>query len=771
MKPQFRMLIFGTATLGAFLSVFLCTAPLWGQTVGGTVVDCMGGPVAGAKVTLYRITLTGPKDVRTVTADRGMNSDAGGGFGFPDGGGVLDGGTYFVRVECPVKTMGGVVQSKEFSLSPGYTTGNYKFLKFICCPTGGVQTPNDKGVLKDFGGRMTSEHPSPDEKAPEDWHVQPIVLNNAKFTDTDDWIHGDNVTFSVRGYVTAEAEGGEPSEAQTAEASGYVVDITDSEGRRSQIPCSPIVHYSVQAASGDITARLIRPDKTVVATTTIPVHPSNTPPPYRMSGPPKGNCVVPPISQSGQDFVVYSPGNRLNPTAGALTLIVKDDAGRTEGEYQPLAQSPHGAIFHPRGSQTGRHTFTIKQSGAFEEDFTVYRLAVLLDTSRVYPKGKKGKLLVKASGFPVSGKDSFWSIAHDISMVVDNKTPGVLAYTKQPNHIEWSIERKDTRGDGTWEREIDVLAMARGRFEDTASLTTRICMNPTGMTRVFLKGPSLLPCPLQPGLVVHVDVMIGSKDTGWDLGVRPQGGERITVKLKYDEKNPPISACNWIKIGACHVDPDGVVNIDSYDKVPKPPDKLPEGTKPSEKPPDTKPPEPPEPPEPSKPPVQPPPTGAETPTGPGAAPKQPPLTGSEVPTDEDCPYRTCAWLITICPGKGLVEVPHSAISIDGKIVFSMEGHGMKEYPNMCAYLKKRAKEGREVSVNAILDVDKPKMLKAAEDIEKENQPYELFLNNCALNAWKIMKAGGSEILKEPLPLRLQKRGEDLGALGPRQVIH
>lgn len=765
MNNQICRVLSAAVAIGTLVSILLVSGPVAAQTVGGTVVDCSGRPVAGARVELYRVTLTGPKDARTPTAERSMDTDSRGGFGFPQGGGVLDGGTYFVRVFCPSKTKGGVLQSKDFFLSPAYTTGNREFLSFICCPTGGVQAPNDKGVMRDFGGRMESPNPGILDTPPEDWHVQPIVLNAAKFIYTDDWEHGDNVTISVRGYVTAETEGGEPPEPQTAQASGYVVEFTDSERHRSQIPWAPIVHYSVQATSGGITARLVRLDKTVVSTTTIPVHPSNTPPPYRLSEPATGNCVVPPISQSGQDFIVYSPGNRLNPTAGALTLVVKDESGHTEGEYQPLAQSPHSAIFHPRGTQTGHHTFTIKQAGVFEEDFTVYRLAVLLDTSRVYPKGKKGKLLVKVSGFPTSGKDPFWSNAHDVLMVVENKTPNVLAYTKEANHIEWRIVGGDTKNDGTWEHDIDVQAVAAGRFEDTASLTTRFCMNPTGMSRVFFKGPSLLPCPLQTGLVVHVDVMIGSKDTGWDLGVRPQGGERITVKLKYDEKNPPISACNWIKIGACYVDADGVVNIDSYDKVPKPPNKPPEGTKPGEKPPDTKPPEPP------KPPVQPLATGAETPTGPGAPPKQPPPTGSEAPTDEDCPYRTCAWLITIGPGKGLVEVPHSAISIDGKVVFSMEGHGMKEYPDMCAYLKKRAKEGREVSVNAILDVDKPKMLKAANDVEKENQPYDLFLNNCALNAWKIMKAGGSEILKEPLPLRLQKRGEDLGVLGPRQVIH
>ncbi|MDD5544842.1 MAG: hypothetical protein PHX83_16875 [Acidobacteriia bacterium] len=700
-----------------------------------------------------------------------MDTDPRGGFGFPRGGGVLDGGTYFVRVICPQKTKGGVLQSKDFYLSPAYTTGNREFLNFICCPTGGVQALNDEGVMRDFGGRMESPKPKPEEKPPQDWHVQPIALSSAKFTYTDDWEHGNIVTFSVHGYVKTEAEGGEPSEQQTAVASGYVVDVADSAGHRSQIPWSDIMHYTVQAANGDITARLIRPDKTVVASTTIRVHPTNSPPPYRLTEPPKGNCVVPPISQSGEDFVVYSPTSKLSPTSGALTLIVKDESGRTEGEYQPLAQSPHSAIFHPTGTQTGPHNFTIKQAGVFEEDFTVHRIGVLLDTSRVYPKGKKGKLLVKVSGFPGNRKDPFWLSARDMLLVVDNKTPGVLAYTKEPNHIEWRVTGGDTKSDGSWEHEIDVQAVAAGRFEDTASLTTPICVNPTGLSRVFFKGPDAAPCPFQPGQVVHVDVMIGNKEKGWDLGVRPQGGERITVKLKYDEKNPSISSCNWIKIGACHVDPDGDVYIDSYVKVPKPPEKPPQGTKPAGKPPDVKPPEPPKPPEPQKPPEQAPPTAPEIPTGPGTTPKQPPPANPEESTGDECPYRTCAWLITIGPGKGIVEVPHSAISIDGQVVFSMEGHGMKEYPNMCAYLKKRAMEGRSVSVNAILDVDKPKMRKEAQAIENENQPYDLFLNNCALNAWRIMHAGGNEILKEPLPLRLQKRGEDLGVLGPRQVVH
>lgn len=141
------------------------------------------------------------------------------------------------------------------------------------------------------------------------------------------------------------------------------------------------------------------------------------------------------------------------------------------------------------------------------------------------------------------------------------------------------------------------------------------------------------------------------------------------------------------------------------------------------------------------------------------------------PCPETSPFFKCCWLITVGPGKGVADVDHSAVSIDGK-VYSFEGGGMVVYPNTGAYLNKRKfEDGRQVWVNPVSGVDKDAMRKKAQEIIDAKKPYDLFGNNCALNAAGLLEAGGvKDLLKEVKPLRLQKRNEDLGAIGKKEEI-
>ncbi len=142
-------------------------------------------------------------------------------------------------------------------------------------------------------------------------------------------------------------------------------------------------------------------------------------------------------------------------------------------------------------------------------------------------------------------------------------------------------------------------------------------------------------------------------------------------------------------------------------------------------------------------------------------------------TNPKNPYAKCAFLITVGPGTNPDEVPHSAVSIDGT-VYSFEGNGMNAYLNVGAYInKRRLIDGREVTVNPIPDADKPKMLEEVGKIMAEATKYHVTTNNCALIAWRLIRAGapaGRDILEEPHPNRLRDRNEDSGALGPRQKI-
>ena len=144
---------------------------------------------------------------------------------------------------------------------------------------------------------------------------------------------------------------------------------------------------------------------------------------------------------------------------------------------------------------------------------------------------------------------------------------------------------------------------------------------------------------------------------------------------------------------------------------------------------------------------------------------------SKRPCPETSPFFKCCWLITVGPGKGVADVDHSAVSIDGK-VYSFEGGGMVVYPNTGAYLNKRKfEDGRQVWVNPVAGVDKDAMRKKAQEVIDAKKPYDLFGNNCALNAAGLLEAGGvKDLLKEVKPLRLQNRNENLGAIGKREEI-
>jgi hypothetical protein len=141
------------------------------------------------------------------------------------------------------------------------------------------------------------------------------------------------------------------------------------------------------------------------------------------------------------------------------------------------------------------------------------------------------------------------------------------------------------------------------------------------------------------------------------------------------------------------------------------------------------------------------------------------------PTPQESPFFKCCWLITVGPGKGIGDVDHSAVAIDGK-VYSFEGNGMNVYPNVGAYLNKRKfEDGRQVWVNPVERVDKDAMRKRAQEVIDGGKPYHLTTNNCALNAGGLLEAGGRRnLLKEVKPLRLKNRNENLGEIGKAQEI-
>jgi uncharacterized protein (DUF169 family) len=85
-------------------------------------------------------------------------------------------------------------------------------------------------------------------------------------------------------------------------------------------------------------------------------------------------------------------------------------------------------------------------------------------------------LRVMARGFPEDERE-LSSLTRDLTMYVTNETPDTLAFSKGPSQITWRIHAGEVK-QGSWERDISVVALRAGTFADTARLRTPICTNP-----------------------------------------------------------------------------------------------------------------------------------------------------------------------------------------------------------------------------------------------------------------------------------------------------
>ncbi|HLG15617.1 MAG TPA: carboxypeptidase-like regulatory domain-containing protein [Blastocatellia bacterium] len=457
------------AGLGAAAALFVLFAAQTAraQTVSGEVLDCTGRVLRDVTVELYKVTT--PGGTRTVSGGVSGQTDKGGYFRFPTSGGTLTPGTYYVVVKCPRNQGGLVLQSNEFYLSAGFTTGNTISLKFICCPTIGSnavlrRTDVDNVVpeFTPFGGLVESVPPPRPPGAP-------VVVGNVEFVHTGDWQPGDQVSFTVRGKVVDDKAG------RQADLTGHVVKIEDPSGKQRTVAWSPLIRYTVSAAVGRITASLLNPNGTVLSRTTIPVNPAGTPAPYQTVEPPTGTCVAPALNQIGQPFQIYSPNNQL--AQGDIELVVRNEANGASEVCKPVAVSPHSAIFEPKGETPGRHTFTVRRTGALQEVFTVYRLLVGLDTKRLQNVGKKGTVTVEVSGFPLDEVELRKLLSFKPTLRITNNTPDVLAFTKDPSEFSVKLDGGGIEG-GTFRRDILTKAIRAGDFEIKARTELIILLTP-----------------------------------------------------------------------------------------------------------------------------------------------------------------------------------------------------------------------------------------------------------------------------------------------------
>ena len=346
---------------------------------------------------------------------------------------------------------------------------------------------------------------------------QPQANSKVQFIHTDDWQSGDEVSFTIRGVVVDNnppEDNKQPNQGQSAQQStqsqsgaganlqGYVVEMEDPKGNKTQIPWTPLIQYSVPNVEGPITATVIGPGGAQVGTTQIPVYKAGTSIPVQVttqsSGTSQvptqssGTLVAPPISQMGQTYQIYSPSGALNGQ-GDATLIVggSSSSSSTTSEIKALAESPRSAVFEPTELKPGPTTFTVKEGPALEASFTVSVIGIGLDTRRLQTRGQVGTLVLQVTGFPTDPDALHKLMASNPVVNLVNQTPSILAFTQSPPHITWTVHESEVEG-GMWTQNIPTVAQQRGQFQMTATVTTSALIN-SSVSVVQSEQPSSPP--------------------------------------------------------------------------------------------------------------------------------------------------------------------------------------------------------------------------------------------------------------------------------------
>jgi hypothetical protein len=362
-----------------------------------------------------------------------------------------------------------------------------------------------------------------------------------EFIHTNDWQPGDNVSFTVRGVVVDSEPDPKPAQTPGDSFKGYVVEVSGPKGTKIRLPWAALLRMTVPPAAGMLTARLLDPKGKRVAESQIPVVQSNCPTAVTMPEPPAGNVVVPPVYQTGRPYRVVSPRGRLDGDA-SNTKLVAQRGSEPPVEHQPLAESPRAAIFTAPALEPGPHTFTIKEGNVFQETFRVRVLGILLDTSRIYKVGQKGTLLVAVLGAPAEKAELQTLSAHAPVISVVNKQPAVLTFVDQPQKFIRRLAEAELR-DGKWILEIAVLALKRGQFEITSTVSARGYVNSgtPGPPQLF-KGPD--DPAAHPGPAVKPDP--GGEPAGPKPPEQPGGPEGPPTNRRQREPDricgPDITA-------------------------------------------------------------------------------------------------------------------------------------------------------------------------------------------------------------------------------------
>lgn len=341
----------------------------------------------------------------------------------------------------------------------------------------------------------------------------------------DDMATGDTISGTVIAEPKARLDQNSPSGSDTLQ--GVVVELPDKQTVSVCDPCGalrPFVLPHIFEQRGRLMkVSLVQPGHSAI-TASVPVLPSTI---LSTTDP-----NLPPLAQSGRPATIIGPfdGNLTNTqcTLGSQPAAI-------------LAESPRKATFRTPANLTGLVQMSVTDKGRTSTG-QIRVVSVSLSSPKTILR-RNEKTGVTFTGRGLQG------LTH--SVPVRMECSGAVKMSGG-NSQGFQITPGEVKKDGTFERKFDVTGVQTGAWSATGTIQTR---------------PGDRPCHLA-GKIVHVENNWGGKKGNWVIGIKELDGTTGYIHLAGEW--PSLKFCDWIKIGGCHTDENGLVWVDDYEMTTDP---------------------------------------------------------------------------------------------------------------------------------------------------------------------------------------------------------
>lgn len=243
--------------------------------------------------------------------------------------------------------------------------------------------------------------------------------------------------------------------------------------------------------------------------------------------------VIPPTGQTGHNILLMGP---FDGRSGNTLCSVGSQ------QVAMIAESPRKAVVVSPTNIVGPTEISVSENGRTTHGPFRNIKVQLSAPATVLNQGQKTDVVFTGSGL------------QDLKAPVPVKMECEGSVTMSGGNSQgFQIKPGDVKKDGTFQKKFTVTGVETG---------------PWSVTGTIQAHPGDRPCYLA-GQIVHVENNWGGKKGDWVIGIKEQDGTKGYIHFGGD-KSPPLKYCNWIRIGGCHIDENGLIWVDDYEMTTDP---------------------------------------------------------------------------------------------------------------------------------------------------------------------------------------------------------